>query len=109
MNIVTASADDRITRSVYERILENVSHLIWNGHDESILRNDKLCDDLHTVSGIKFTLDYINRPASKTEVADLTGAAFYMGWNAEHLFSGQGDAVMQFPHEQEIRFYDSPC
>ncbi|UCB42421.1 MAG: hypothetical protein JSV77_08125 [Dehalococcoidales bacterium] len=92
-----------------EKILENVPHLIWNGHDESVLRNDKLTDDLNIVSAIKFTLDYINRPVSKTEVAGLTGAAFYMGWNAKHLFSGQGGSVFQFPYEQEASSHDSPC
>jgi len=92
-----------------KRILENVPHLIWNGHAESVLRNDKLSDDLNIVSAIKFTMDYINRPVSKTEVAGLTGAAFYMGWNTEHLLSGMGGSVFMFPHEQEMRLHDSPC
>lgn len=90
------------------KTLENVPHLIWNGHDESVLCNDKLSDDLNIVSAIKFTLDYINRPVSKTEVAGLTGAAFYIGWNAEHLFSGMGGAVFLFPREQEKTLFESP-
>ena len=37
----------------------------------------------------------------KVAVAGLTGAAFTIGWNADHLLSGMGGAVFQFAHEGE--------
>lgn len=91
--------------------LDGVPYLLWNGHLREVVLNDSITDDLNIVSAIKLCLEYLNYSLSKVQVAGLTGAAFYIGWHAEHLGSGMGGSVFQYPHEgtRDLFQKDSYC
>ena len=80
--------------------LDGIPVLAWNGHQREVVLNDAVSDDLNIISALKYIFTYQQLDISKIQIAGLTGAAFYIGWNTEHLSSGMGGSVFLFPHRK---------
>ncbi|MFX1479608.1 MAG: hypothetical protein ACFFCI_15915, partial [Promethearchaeota archaeon] len=85
------------------KTIPNVNPLIWLGIGEGVINNDQITDDLNWVPTMKIIFDFIGdrENLSKVFIAGLSGAAFFLGWNAEHLLSGMGGSIYQFPGQNE--------
>ncbi|NHJ21691.1 MAG: hypothetical protein EAX91_12155 [Candidatus Lokiarchaeota archaeon] len=86
-----------------DKNLPNVKPLIWMGIGRELVTNDQVTDDLNIVPTMKIIFDYIEKEnhLSKIFIAGLSGAAFFIGWNAETLLSGMGGSIYQFPRKDE--------
>jgi hypothetical protein len=83
------------------RTLEGLPPLVWGGVGMQVVRDDLATDDLTMVPVVKICLAHMGERFSKIYLAGTSGAAFYIGWRADSLWSGMGGSIYAFPEERE--------